>query len=136
MTTRREEVCTLLQEIGLPAVRVKPVSAEVIEFNGLFSSLINMAAPLDYRLWFAEGVLPHMTRPDRARWEAAFTDRTPVQVQVAFKSVDGRVLDFEMRSSASAAQKKFGQSILCVFIPYTNPFLSVSMPHTFRRGEN
>lgn len=125
MTTLREEVCTLLQEFGLPAVRVKPVSAEVIEFNGLFSSLItliNMAAPLDYRLWFVEGVLPHITRADRARWEAALADRTPVQVQVAFKSVDGRVLDFEMRSSASAAQKKFGQSILCVFIPYTNPF--------------
>ena len=122
MTTLREEVCTLLQELGLPAVRVKLAGAEVIESNGLFSSLINMAAPLDYRLWFVEGVLPHITREDRARWEAALADRTPVQVQVAFKSVDGRVLDFEMRSSASVGQKKFGQSILCVFIPYTNPF--------------
>jgi signal transduction histidine kinase len=122
VTTLREEVCTLLQEFGLPAVRVKPVSAEVIEFNGLFSSLINMAAPLDCRLWFVEGVLPHIALADRARWEAALADRTPVQVQVAFKSVDGRVLDFEMRSSASVGQKKFGQSILCVFIPYANPF--------------
>jgi signal transduction histidine kinase len=116
VTTLREEVCTLLQEFGLPAVRVKPVSAEVVEFNGLFSSLItliNMAAPLDDRLWFVEGVLPHITRADRARWEAALAARTPVQVQVAFKSVDGQVLDFEMRSSAPAAQKKLG---------HTNPF--------------
>jgi signal transduction histidine kinase len=121
VTTLRAEVCTLLQEFGLPAVRVKPASAEVIEFNGLFSSLIKVASSLDYRLWFVEGVLPNITCADRARWEAALAERTPVQVQVAFKSVDGRVLDFEMRSAASVGQKKFGQSILCVFIPFTNP---------------
>ena len=118
----REEVCTLLEDFGLPAVRVNPASAEVIEFNGLFPSLINVAAPLDYRLWFVEGVLPRMTLADRARWEGALADRTPVRVPVAFKSVDGRVLDFEMRSAPSVGQKKFGQSILCLFIPYTNPF--------------
>jgi len=121
VTTLRAEVCALLQEFGLPAVRVKPASAEVIEFNGLFSSLIKVASPLDYRLWFVEGVLPNITCADRARWEAALAERTPVQVQVAFKSVDGRVLDFEMRSAASVGQKKVGQSILCVFIPFTNP---------------
>jgi signal transduction histidine kinase len=118
----REKLCTLLQGFGLPAVRVKPASAEVIEFNGLFSSLINLANPLDYRLWFVEGVLPRITRADRARWEAAFDARTPVQVHVAFKSVDGRTLDFEMRSSASVGQKKFGHSIVCIFIPYRNSF--------------
>jgi Histidine kinase len=122
VTILREEVCTLLEEFGLPAVRVNPASAEVIEFNGLFPSLINVAAPLDYRLWFVEGVLPRMTLADRARWEGALADRTPVRVPVAFKSVDGRVLDFEMRSAPSVGQKKFGQSILCLFIPYTNPF--------------
>jgi hypothetical protein len=121
VTTRREEVYTLLQEIGLPAVRVKPVSAEVIEFNELFSSLVNVAAPLDYRLWFVEGVLPRVNAADRTRWEAAFANRTPVQVHVAFKSVDGRALDFEMRSFFSLGHKKFGRSILCVFIPLTNP---------------
>ena len=119
MTTLREQVCTLFEEIGLPAVRIKPVSAEVIEYNGLFSSLINAAAPLDYRVWFVEGVLPHLIPVERTRWEAALADRSPVQIHVAFRSVDGRVLDFEMRSSV--APKKSGQSILCVFIPYTNP---------------
>jgi signal transduction histidine kinase len=122
VTTRREEFCALLQEIGLPAVRIDPGSAEVVEFNGLFSSLINLVAPRDHRLWFIEGVLPHITPADRTRWDAALVDRAAVQVQVAFKTVDGRVLDFEMRSSFSLGQKKLGQSILCVFIPFTNSF--------------
>jgi len=121
VTARREEVCALLQEISLPAVRVKPVSAEVIEFNELFSALVNVVAPHNYRLWFVEGILPHITTADRARWEAALANRTPVQVHVAFKSVDGSDLDFEMRSLASLGQKKFGRSILCVFIPLSNP---------------
>jgi len=38
-----------------------------------------------------------------------------------YKSVDGPDLDFEMRSFASLGQKKFGRSILCVFIPFSNP---------------
>jgi hypothetical protein len=121
VTTRREELNTLLQEIGLPAVRVKPVSGEVIEFNELFSSLVNVGAPLDYRLWFVEGVLPRVSAAERNRWKAAFASRTPVQVHVAFKSLDGRDLDFEMRSFSSLGQKKFVRSILCVFIPLTSP---------------
>ena len=95
-----------------------------------------MAAPLDYRLWFVEGVLPHITRADRARWEAALADRTPVQVQVAFKSVDGRVLDFEMRSSASAAKRSLANPFFVFSFRIRIRFSSVSMPHTFRRGEN
>jgi hypothetical protein len=122
VTTLREGICTLLQEIGLPAVRVKPANTEVIEYNGLFSSLIQLAAPLDRGLWFVEGILPHLTPADRIRWEAALVDRTPVHVPVTFKSVDGRPLAFEMRSTVSVGQTKFDQSILCVFIPYTNPF--------------
>jgi signal transduction histidine kinase len=122
VTVLHEKLCTLLQEFGLPAVRVKPASAEVVEFNELFSSLINLTDPLDYRLWFVEGVLPHITRADKARWEAAFEARTPVQVHVAFESVDGRALDFEMRSSVSVGQKKVGHSIVCIFIPYRDRF--------------
>ena len=121
MTTRRKEVFAILQELGFPAVRVKQASAEVIEFNGLFSSLVNATAPPDYRLWFVEGVLPHVTSADRARWEAALADQTPVQIHVAFRSVDGRTLDFGMRSFASPGQKKFGRSILCIFTQFTNP---------------
>jgi hypothetical protein len=120
VTTRRGELCTLLQQIGLPAVRVKLVGSEVTEYNELFSSLVNVVAPPDYRLWFVDGVLPQVSAADRTRWEAACAARTPFQVHVAFKSVDGRTLDFEMRSVASFGQKKFSRSILCVFIPLTN----------------
>jgi len=121
VTARREEVCTLLQEIGLPAVRIKAAGAEVIEFNDLFSSLANGAAPLDCRLWFRERVLLRMTSADRNCCETAFAHGTPVRVHVAFDSVDGRALDFEMRSFSLLGQKKLGQSILCVFIPFTTP---------------
>jgi signal transduction histidine kinase len=120
MTTRSEQVCALLQEVGLPAVRVKLGSAEVIGSNELFSSLVNMGAPLERRLWFVERILPYIASVDRARWEVAFAHRVQVQVQVALKSIDGGDSDFEMRSFASLGQEKFGQSILCVFIPLSN----------------
>jgi len=135
MTTRREQVCALLQEIGFPAVRVKLVSAEVIEFNELFSSLVNVEAPLERRLWFVEGVLPYIASVDRARWEGAFADQTQVQVQVALKSTDGRDLDFEMRSFASIGQEKFGRSILCVFIPLSNPIFERVREAHFSEGQ-
>ena len=121
MTTLRGGVCKLLQEIGLPAVRVKPAGSEVIEFNELFASLIDADASLDYRLWFVEGVLPHITPDNRSLWEAALADRTSIQFHVTFKSIEGRISNFEMRASAPRVGKKSGQSILCVFIPYTNP---------------
>lgn len=121
MTTRRDDVYALLQEIGLPAVRLQLVSGEVIEFNELFSSLFKAAAPLDQRLWFVDGVLPHVNAEDRTRWESAFANQSPVQIHVAFGSVEGGNLDFEMRSFTSLGGKKLGRSILCVFIPLANP---------------
>jgi signal transduction histidine kinase len=120
---RREEICSLLQEIGLPAVRVKQGSAEVIEFNELFSSLVNVAAPGDHRLWFVEGVLARMTEADRTSCEVAFANRTPVQVHITFKSTSGRALNFEMRSFFSVGQKKFDRSVVWVFIPLANEIL-------------
>ena len=117
MTRRHDEVCTLLQQVGLPAVRVKPVSAEVIGFNELFASLVNAETPFDDRISFSEAVLRRLAAADRASWEAAFANQTPVQVHVGFKSTDGRVLDFEMRSFACTGSKKSSQSILYVFIP-------------------
>jgi signal transduction histidine kinase len=123
VTIRREEICSLLQEIGLPAVRVKQGSAEVIEFNELFSSLVNVAAPGDHRLWFVEGVLARMTEADRTSCEVAFAHRTPVQVHITFKSSSGRALNFEMRSFFSVGQKKFDRSVVWVFIPLANEIL-------------
>ncbi|MBV9130769.1 MAG: histidine kinase dimerization/phosphoacceptor domain-containing protein [Verrucomicrobia bacterium] len=121
MTTRREGVCTLLQDIGLPAVRVKTVSAEVIEFNELFSSLVRPVGAMAYPAWFVKGVLPFVTAADRTSWAAAFDNQTSVQIHVVFKTVDGRALNYEMRSFSPPGPKKPDQSILCVFIPFTTP---------------
>jgi hypothetical protein len=120
MTTWREDLYTLFQEIGLPAVRIKPVTAEVIDFNELFASLVQAAAPPDYRHWFVKGVLPNVNGADRSRWEAAFAHRTPVQVHVAIESVEGRGADYEIRTFPSLGHKKFARSLLCLFIPFTN----------------
>lgn len=120
MTAWRKDLYTLFQEIGLPAVRIRPGTAEVIDFNELFTSLVKVATPLDYRHSFVKSILPNVNGADQGRWKGAFTSRTPVQVQVAIKSVDGQAVDYEMRSFVSLGQKKFAQSILCLFIPFTN----------------
>jgi signal transduction histidine kinase len=136
VTTWREDLYNLFQEIGLPAVRIKPVTAEVIDFNELFASLVQVAAPADYRHSFVKSVLPNVNGADQSRWEAAFLQRTPVQVHVALKSLDGRAVDYEMRSFASLGQKKFGRSILCLFIPFTNSiFERVCDAHLSEGGE-
>ncbi len=86
-------------------------------------SLVDAATPFDDRVSFSEVVLRRLAAADRTSWEAAFANQTPVQVHVGFKSADGRVLDFEMRSVASTGSKKSSQSILCVFIPLVTPTL-------------
>jgi Histidine kinase len=121
VTTRREGICKLLQDIGLPAVRVKTVSAEVIEYNDLFSSLVRTAEPLEQRAWFIKGVLPCVTAADRKRWLAAFAHQIPVQFHVAFRSEEGRALNFEMRSFSPQEPRQPRRSILCVFVPFTSP---------------
>jgi hypothetical protein len=120
VTAWRKDLYTLFQEIGLPAVRIRPGTAEVIDFNELFTSLVKVGTPLDYRHSFVKSILPNVNRADQSRWKGAFADRTPVQVQVAIKSVDGQAVDYEMRSFVSLGQKKFARSILCLFIPFTN----------------
>ena len=120
MTAWRKDLYTLFQEIGLPAVRIRPGTAEVIDFNELFASLVQVATPRDYRHSFVESVLPNVNGADQSRWKDAFAHRTPVQVQVALKSVDGQAVDYEMRSFVSLGQKKFARSVLCLFIPFTN----------------
>ncbi len=120
MTAWRKDLYTLFQEIGLPAVRIRPGTAEVIDFNELFTSLVKVATPLDYRHSFVKSILPNVNGADQSRWKDAFAHRTPVQVQVAIKSVDGHAVDYEMHTFVSLGQKKFARSILCLFIPFTN----------------
>jgi hypothetical protein len=117
---RSDKICALLQEIGFPAVRLKPVSADVIGYNELFSSIVNPPKTLRHRLWFVKGVLPFVSAVDRPSWEVAFAGQLPVQVQVEFESVNGRA-GFEMRSLVSSDQKNLDRSIVCVFVPLTTP---------------
>jgi hypothetical protein len=120
VTAWRKDLYTLFQEIGLPAVRIRPGTAEVIDFNELFASFVKVATPLDYRHSFVKSILPNVNGADQSRWKDAFAHRTPVQVQVAIKSADGRAVDYEMRSFVSLGQKKVARSILCLFIPFAN----------------
>jgi len=120
VTAWHEDLYTLLQEIGLPAVRIKSRTAEVIDFNELFASLVQITTPLDYQNSFVKNVLPNVNGADQSRWEDAFAHLTPVQVHVEIESVDGRAEEYEMRSFASLGQKKFTRSMLCLFIPFTD----------------
>ena len=71
-----------MQQLGLPAVRVKSTSAEVIEFNKLFSSLVNATPLSDHRCWFVDYVLSSFSPADRTRWETALADQTPLRLKV------------------------------------------------------
>jgi signal transduction histidine kinase len=135
VTSERAEVCPLLQEMGLPAVRLDPVTAEVIECNELFSSLINPAVSLEQRLWFVEGVLPRLNAADKLAWQIAFAGRTPVQVLAEFESVDGRTSEFELRSSAFAGGGKVTESLLCVFVSLTTPIFERRCDARLSEGE-
>jgi hypothetical protein len=121
VTPGNDQACLLLQEIGLPAVRLNPVTGEVIAYNELFSSLVNPTPSLEQRLWFLEGVLPGINAEDRAAWQTALASRTPVQIQAEFESVAGRTLEFEMRSTALGGRGAVAESVLCVFISLTTP---------------
>src|ERR1700756_6018186 len=82
MRNESDPVCAVLQELGLPAVRIAAGTAEVLNFNELFSSLINTPALPDRRLWFVEGVVRYLSPAGRADWEAAFSNQTPIQIHV------------------------------------------------------
>jgi signal transduction histidine kinase len=135
VTPESAKVCLLLQEIGLPAVRLNPVTAEVIECNELFSSLVNSEASLEQRLWFVEGVLPRLNAADRAAWQIAFAGRTPVQVLAEFETVNGRRSEFELRSTAFAGGGKVAESLLCVFISLTTPIFERRCDARLSEGE-
>jgi signal transduction histidine kinase len=121
--TTQENVCTLLQEIGLPAVEVEARSAEVVGSNELFSSLFNGGVLLDPRLWFLDGVLPHLNTEDKTRWKSALAHQASAQFHISFNSADGREFEFEMRSFALLGGKKSDHSIFCIFIPLDGPIL-------------
>lgn len=123
MTNHHDAVCLLLEEIGFPALRIKLGTAEVVEFNEQFSSLMNPATPPLHRHWFVEGVLPHVAEPDKELLKTSFSDKTPVRVQVALDSPAGEKMEYEMRTVVSSVSQISDDSILCVFIPLTGPIV-------------
>ena len=110
-----DKTCHLMQQIGLPALRLAPVSLEVLAFNGLFADLMDAGKNRDYRLWFVEGVLPSLGGGEKESWVAKTARTESAQVAVQFTSRGNRRLYFEMRSTR-LIERGGGQSIICVFI--------------------
>jgi hypothetical protein len=120
---KSDPVCALLQQIGLPAVRIASGTAQVISFNELFSSLINRSDLPDYRVWLVEGIVRHFTAGDKIRWKAALARPTPLQIHVPLALSDGRTLHSVMRLVPSIGiQETSDQSIFCIFILLTGPY--------------
>lgn len=123
MTTQTAGYCELLQELGLPAVKIKTTDAEVIEYNNLFSRLVDPEAIREPRRWFTECVRPKIAPADRDRWEIAFSKRASVNAQVSFGPTNERELHFEMRCFAQPGNNELGDTIICIFIPLTGRVL-------------
>jgi hypothetical protein len=114
--SKSDAVCTALQEIGLPAVRIASGTAEVLNFNELFSSLINTAALPDYRLWFVEGIVRRFDSGNRTHWETGFSNLIPVHIHVRLNPPDRPPVDSIMRVIPSTNQAPADRSVVCVFM--------------------
>jgi signal transduction histidine kinase len=112
-----DKICSLMQEIGLPGFRVVPGTLEVAAFNGLFADLVASSGVRDHRRWFIEGVLPLMTRSQKANWTSAVASSEPVDARLDFTRLDGSKTELQMRSVRSTWNDADKRSILCVFVP-------------------
>jgi hypothetical protein len=119
-----DAICTLLQEIGLPAVRIASGTAGVLNFNELFSSLIDTSALPDRRLWFVEGVVRQFAPGDRARWETAFSNRTPIQIHLRLNPPDRQPVESVMWASPLKTRVPAEESTVCVFMLFAGPSFS------------
>ncbi|HET9373341.1 MAG TPA: hypothetical protein VFO40_00090 [Chthoniobacterales bacterium] len=110
-----DAICALLQEIDLPAVLIARGTAEVLDLNESFSSLIDTSALSDRRLWFVEGVVRQFTAPERERWESAFSNGKPIQIPMRLNPPGREALESVMWASPlkTAAAK---ESTVCVFM--------------------
>ena len=114
-----DEICYLMQQMGLPALRLAPDTMEVVAFNDLFADLVTSTRIRDTRLWFVEGVMPSMNEGEKAQWAAAAARFEPATAFVRFTLREGRKTEFEMRSAGTIGQAAAGQLIVCVFIPFS-----------------
>jgi len=115
--TSSDWICCLMQQLGLPALRIVPETKRVTAFNRLFVDLIASAGIGDYRLWFVEGVLPCMNNDEREEWVAAAERFESASARVKFRFRGGRKRNFEMRSAGKIRQETVEPLIACVFIP-------------------
>jgi signal transduction histidine kinase len=121
MTTRAEDYCRLLQEIGFPAARINTESGAVIESNESFRNLLAGGLTQNDANWFIESVLPGIVSTERDRWDAAFANGEPAQFRVQLQSPGGQTSDFVMRTSGVTGSTQSGKSIICVFIEIAGP---------------
>jgi len=115
--TSSDCICFLMQQIGLPALRILPETMEVAAFNHLFADLIASAGIGEYRLWFVDGVLPSMNKDERAVCVAAVARFEPASARVQFRLRGGRKRNFELRITGKIPQETVDPLTACVFIP-------------------
>jgi signal transduction histidine kinase len=108
-------ICGLLQAIDLPAVQIAGGTAEVLDLNELFSSLIDTSALSDHRLWFVEGVARQFTAAERERWETAFSSRKSIQVRVRLRP-PGRQATESIMWASPLQTGSAKESTVCVFL--------------------
>jgi hypothetical protein len=109
-------ICCLMQQLGLPALRITPETMAVAGFNCLFADLVASTGIRDFRLWFVEGVLPLIKKGEKADWLAKTARSESSNVAVRFTLWGGRKRDFEMRTIGMIKQESAGQSIVCAFL--------------------
>jgi hypothetical protein len=129
----QEGICAILQEISLASVRIAPTTAEVLEHNELFWSLVQPVSVRNFRHWFVEGVLPQFAPSDRSRWEAAFAGNTSLHLPITFAAVNGRAGSYQMHSVPVSSTKGLEHSTVCVFVPQ-NSFSQSDRDKIFAEG--
>ena len=80
MTNQGDDLCMLVQEIGLPAVRVELVSADVVGMNALFLGLVHAKPLLKTGFRSSNGYYPGCLR------RTALPGRLPSRIKDRWKS--------------------------------------------------
>jgi signal transduction histidine kinase len=119
-----DAICALLQQIDLPAVLIESGTAEVINFNELFSSLIPTSTLPDRRLWFVEGVVRQFTPSERAHWQTAFSNRTPIQIRVRLNPPGRPPVESVMWAAPLKTRMVAKDSTVCVFMLFAGTSLN------------
>jgi hypothetical protein len=118
----RDEMCDVMQQIGLPALWIEAHTMEVVACNDLFANLAASTKIRDTHDWFVEAVMSTMNEDEKAEWVAAAAELKPASSLVRFTSMDGQKTEFEMRSAGAIGRRSVRRLILCVFVPSSAAF--------------